>query len=49
MSERRATVREFAATDRERVIELWTACDLVRPWSDPDLDIDRKTAITDDT
>lgn len=37
-------IREFIETDRQAVIELWTACELVRPWNDPNKDIDRKLA-----
>lgn len=37
-------VRAFEARDREHVIELWSRCDLTRPWNDPDLDVDRKLA-----
>src|SRR3546814_20895275 len=32
-------IRPFAATDRAAVIALWQACDLTRPWNDPDTDI----------
>ena len=35
-------IREFKETDRERVIWLWEQCELVRPWNDPNKDIDRK-------
>lgn len=38
------TIRQFAPADRDRVIELWRDCDLVRPWNDPAKDIDRKVA-----
>ena len=37
-------LREFRADDRTAVIDLWRRCDLLRPWNDPDLDIDRKVA-----
>ena len=37
-------VRPFRESDRSEVIELWRRCDLTRPWNDPGLDIDRKTA-----
>ena len=37
-------VRDFSETDRSAVIELWRTCDLVRPWNDPNLDIDRNLA-----
>lgn len=35
------TVRDLDRTDRARVVELWSAADLVRPWNDPNADIDR--------
>ena len=37
-------VRRFDEADRDAVIALWGRCDLVRPWNDPDRDIDRKLA-----
>lgn len=40
----RWVIRDFGEHDRTAVIELWRACDLVRPWNDPDLDIDRNVA-----
>lgn len=33
---------EFDEAYRSEVIKLWEACGLVRPWNDPDKDIDRK-------
>ena len=42
-----ATIREFREPDRARVIDLWRDCDLLRPWNDPDLDIDRNLAVED--
>jgi ribosomal protein S18 acetylase RimI-like enzyme len=38
-------IRTFSETDRRAVIELWKACDLTRPWNNPDLDISRKLSI----
>ena len=38
-------VRPFRERDRSEVIELWRRCDLTRPWNDPGLDIDRKSAL----
>jgi ribosomal protein S18 acetylase RimI-like enzyme len=35
-------VRSFAPGDRTRVVRLWEACGLTRPWNDPYSDIDRK-------
>ncbi len=40
-------IRAFVNADRERVVELWRQCDLVRPWNDPNRDIDRKVAVND--
>ncbi len=42
-----ATVRQFRETDRGDVIALWGHCDLLRPWNDPDRDIDRKLTVDD--
>ena len=38
-------IREFSESDREAVIELWDACELTRPWNNPDLDISRKLRV----
>jgi len=38
-------IRQFKDSDRSAVIELWQACDLTRPWNNPDQDISRKLAI----
>lgn len=32
-------IRPYAAADRDAVIALWRACDLLRPWNDPAGDI----------
>jgi ribosomal protein S18 acetylase RimI-like enzyme len=37
-------IRPFRSADREGLIGLWSVCDLLRPWNDPDRDIDRKLA-----
>ncbi len=37
-------VRTFDEADRHEVVALWQACDLLRPWNDPDRDIDRKAS-----
>lgn len=42
-----AVIREFVASDREQVIELWDACELIRSWNNPERDIDRKVAVDD--
>ncbi|WP_436893091.1 GNAT family acetyltransferase [Siccibacter turicensis] len=35
-------IRIFRQEDSEEVITLWERCDLLRPWNDPELDIERK-------
>ena len=35
-------IRPFSIADETAVIELWRRCDLVRPWNDPQKDIQRK-------
>jgi ribosomal protein S18 acetylase RimI-like enzyme len=37
-------IRPFQEPDRVEVIRLWHRAGLVRPWNDPDRDIDRKLA-----
>ncbi len=32
----------FRQEDFEEVITLWERCDLLRPWNDPEMDIERK-------
>lgn len=44
---RPVALRSFRADDRAGVIALWRRTDLVRPWNDPDRDIDRKLAVDD--
>ena len=34
--------RDFHSADTQSVIALWEACDLTRPWNDPEKDIQRK-------
>lgn len=34
-------IRTFREADRQAIIMLWRACNLVRPWNDPSHDIDR--------
>ncbi|MFN3256819.1 MAG: GNAT family acetyltransferase [Ilumatobacter sp.] len=41
-------IRTFEERDRASVIDLWRRADLLRPWNDPDADIDRKLATSDD-
>ncbi|MBN9613609.1 MAG: GNAT family acetyltransferase [Actinobacteria bacterium] len=38
-------IRVFAPEDTDRVIELWQACGLTRPWNDPRADIARKLTV----
>ncbi|OED38446.1 GNAT family acetyltransferase [Chromatiales bacterium (ex Bugula neritina AB1)] len=40
----RFVVRSFTTADTKRVILLWSECGLIRPWNDPELDIQRKLA-----
>jgi ribosomal protein S18 acetylase RimI-like enzyme len=35
-------IRIFRQDDFEKVITLWERCDLLRPWNDPEMDIERK-------
>jgi ribosomal protein S18 acetylase RimI-like enzyme len=37
-------IRPYRPADREELVDLWTQCALIRPWNDPDRDIDRKLA-----
>lgn len=37
-------VRPYRASDRDAVVELWRACRLLRPWNEPNRDIERKLA-----
>lgn len=41
-------IRTFQLADQPSVIELWRACDLLRPWNDPVKDIARKLAVQPD-
>src|ERR1700722_10451085 len=41
-------IRAFLAADEAAVIDIWTRCDLVRPWNDPAKDIRRKLAVRPD-
>jgi ribosomal protein S18 acetylase RimI-like enzyme len=38
-------LRPYEAHDEDAVVELWTRCDLVRPWNDPRRDIARKLGV----
>lgn len=35
-------IRVFTQQDFEEVLTMWERCDLLRPWNDPELDIERK-------
>ncbi len=35
-------IRVFRQDDFEEVITLWERCDLLRPWNNPEMDIERK-------
>jgi ribosomal protein S18 acetylase RimI-like enzyme len=37
-------VRPYEPPDRRSVVALWSACGLLRPWNDPDRDIERKVS-----
>jgi ribosomal protein S18 acetylase RimI-like enzyme len=38
-------IRPFVEADTERVVDLWSRCELLRPWNDPRKDIVRKLAV----
>lgn len=38
-------IRPFEAADQQAVVDLWSRCDLVRPWNDPRKDIARKLRV----
>lgn len=40
----RPIARPYRAPDREALVALWAACDLLRPWNAPHRDIARKLA-----
>ena len=42
------TVRSYEDRDRDAVIELWKACNLVVSWNDPERDIVRKLKVCPD-
>jgi ribosomal protein S18 acetylase RimI-like enzyme len=35
-------LRSYRPSDRDSIVALWSNCGLLRPWNDPDLDIERK-------
>ena len=38
-------IREYQYSDEQQVIDLWFACNLVVPWNNPILDIERKLKV----
>ncbi len=38
-------IRPYRASDEKEVIELWRECDLLVPWNNPRLDIERKMQV----
>jgi ribosomal protein S18 acetylase RimI-like enzyme len=38
-------IRPFQASDASAVVQLWSDCNLVVPWNDPNRDIRRKLAV----
>jgi len=40
-------IRDFREADRAALIALWGACALIRPWNDPNADIDRAVTSRD--
>jgi ribosomal protein S18 acetylase RimI-like enzyme len=41
-------IRTFHPDDTNAIIALWQACELTRPWNNPELDIQRKLSVNDD-
>jgi len=41
----RLLIRAYQSDDEEEVIKLWRRCNLVVPWNDPKLDIERKLKV----
>jgi len=39
------SIRAFTETDRQGLVALWEACELVVPWNNPNKDIDRKLQV----
>ncbi len=38
-------IRQFQESDTNAIVDLWRACDLVRPWNNPHKDIQRKRQV----
>jgi ribosomal protein S18 acetylase RimI-like enzyme len=45
MPDMRLDVRPFQPADEAAVIALWARCDLIRPWNNPQKDIQRKLRV----
>jgi ribosomal protein S18 acetylase RimI-like enzyme len=41
-------IRSYRREDKDAVIDLWFACDLVVPWNNPERDIERKLEVDPD-
>ena len=41
-------IRPYRISDETRIIDLWKKCDLIRPWNDPQKDINRKLKVQPD-
>ena len=41
-------IRPFSDSDKEKVIQLWELCNLIRSWNDPIKDIQRKLTVQKD-
>ena len=39
MGTRTLLICQFDVTDETNVVEIWTQCDLIRPWNDPREDL----------
>ena len=40
-------IKVFKDKNRNQVIDLWRKCNLIKPWNDPNQDIDRKLKVND--
>jgi len=45
---RSVQIRRYNLDDEKAVVALWRRCDLVRPWNDPNRDIQRKLGVSPD-
>ena len=48
MEQAKLQIRQYEDRDEKDVIELWHSCNLVVPWNDPKLDIERKLKVDPD-